>query len=79
MKRHKKELIRRYYGHDCNSVDGFNNGYYFDDEFRISKDPLKDCLSLLKNLWDIRDKKDLTELDNGYELITGYSDKDGND
>ncbi len=24
--------IRRYFGHDCDSINGFNNGYYIDDE-----------------------------------------------
>ena len=24
-------IIKPYYGHDCNSVDGFNDGYYLDE------------------------------------------------
>ncbi len=27
----KQFIVRPYYGHDCNSQDGFNNGYYLDE------------------------------------------------
>lgn len=30
--------IRRYLGYDCDSVDGFNNGHYVDDEPIEAKD-----------------------------------------
>jgi hypothetical protein len=70
--------IRRYYGSDCNSVDGFNNGYYIDDDCIETSDPMKSCMEALVDLWTLNnDPDDLTELENGYEFIIGYFDKNG--
>jgi len=73
--------IRRYYGHDCDSIMGFNNGYYIDDnDIQVTDidDAFKKCKKWILKNYKCK-KSDLTELDNGYELITGYYDNDGND
>jgi hypothetical protein len=73
--------IRRYYGFDCDSVMGFNNGSYVDDEFievASHEEAMQLCLEALKECWNI-DKASLEEQDNGYEFTTGYYDNDGND
>ena len=73
--------IRRYYGHDCDSVHGFNNGYYIDDEFTevSSIDRAFDaCESVIKERYNLEGLS-LREIDRGYELITGYYDTDGNE
>jgi hypothetical protein len=73
--------IRRYYGHDCDSVMGFNNGYYIDDKplkVKGHSEAMKACLDALIEYWTISND-DLFELDNGYEFIIAYYDPDGNE
>lgn len=79
--------IRRYYGHDCNSNMGFNDGYYVDSEPIEVKDEteaMEACLKALSGLRGIplEDLKagvpGLSEDDDGYTLITMYSDDEGN-
>ena len=44
-------IIRPYYGYDCNSVDGFNNGCYL-DEIEVTAnsedDAIEQCITLQK-------------------------------
>jgi len=73
--------IRRYCGHDCESVNGFNNGYYIDDDYIEVKDiddAFEKCKEYLETRWDTNES-DIEEWDNGYQLITSYNDNDGND
>lgn len=40
-------IIRPYYGHDCSSVDGFNNGCYLDEievEAASEDDAIEQCI-----------------------------------
>ena len=74
---------RLYYGHDCNSVDGFNDGYYIDEDTHT--DTIEEACNRAK----IELKKrygshiNIEEQDGGesssFQLITGYYDNDGND
>jgi hypothetical protein len=74
--------IRRYYGHDCDSVSGFNDGYYLDDEFVEVKNHAEAerlCKEALAERWACKDK-DLEDIDGTcFQLTTGYYDNDGND
>lgn len=73
-----KMKIRLYYGYDCDSVNGFNNGYYLHDysiEVKDIDEAFKQCEYAIKELWG--GKSELEELDNGFELITGYYDNEG--
>lgn len=78
--------IRRYCGYDCDSINGFNNGYYVDDEpieAADEADAMRLCLEAMAERWNTRNadntrSEDFEELDNGYQLITGYYDNDGN-
>lgn len=36
-------IVRPYFGHDCNSWDGFNNGHYLDD-ITVSADSPEDAI-----------------------------------
>ena len=75
--------IRRYYGHDCDSAMGFNNGHYIDDdwiEVKNTDEAMQACKDFLAEHWRIKDYPDqLIEVDQGYEFQTGFYDHDGND
>lgn len=64
--------IRRYYGYDADTVNGFNNGRYIDDEYIEVKDlgeAFKKCEEFLRSQYTIPDSTtDLQDLDNGVEF-----------
>ena len=67
-------FIRRYYGYDADTIQGFNNGYYIDDEYIEVKD-LDEAFALceeeLRSRYEVSElTTDLQDLDNGVELIT---------
>lgn len=73
--------IRRYYGYDCDSVCGFNNGRYVDSDFievRDEKHLETLCVGFLNEVSDnslpIEESSDFT-----FTRITGYFDQDGNE
>jgi len=77
--------IRRYYGYDCDSEQGFNNGYYVDDE-PIEVDNHDEafslCRSALGERWDLsKFSEDDWEyhVDDTAQLITSYHDDEGNE
>ena len=73
--------IQRYIGYDCESVNGFNNGYHYDDEAIECKDESQAfdlCLQALQSRYHF-ELNEILEDENGVTLITGYFDKDGND
>lgn len=74
--------IRHYYGHDADSVNGFNDGYYIDSGRGIDvadhAEALRTCLAALHARRDIN-PAELTEDENGYTLNTCYSDENGNE
>ena len=75
--------IRRYYGFDCDSVNGFNNGYYIDSnpiEVKDYKEAHKKCVEIILENWKCS-KKDISD-DNSsdypiVELITGFFNDNG--
>ena len=72
--------IRRYFGFDCDSTSGFNNGCYIDQSpiEVVSEDHAMElCLEFLGSDFDLREVSP-EESDNGYTLITGYYDDEGN-
>lgn len=72
--------IRRYYGHDCDSINGFNNGYYLDStpiEVENIDQAYELCRQSLLELWG--GSSPLEEFDQGFQLITVYSDREGNE
>lgn len=75
----KKTKYRFYYGYDCDSVNGFNNGYYLEDIDRLmtEEEAFNHCKACLKSLWG--KASPLEEWENGYQLITGFYDIEGND
>jgi len=75
--------IRRYYAHDCDSVNGFNNGRYIDSDLIEVKDideAFAKCREFIESQYgkDIDDRL-VRELEDGYELTTGFFDEDGCD
>ena len=74
--------IRRYYGYDCDSVMGFNNGRYIDDEPIEVKD-LDDAHAkiheTLAELWDLNlfEESEFTHDVHSIELTTGYFNEHG--
>lgn len=73
--------IRRYYGHDCDSMQGFNNGYYIDEDFikvKDIEDAYKMCKDYLKEYWNLGkfENDEITEEGDDEQgivkLITGY-------
>lgn len=74
--------VRRYYGFDCNSWDGFNNGRYIDADY-IDVDSIDAaeelCRAFLRS--EYGDDVEIIEMDSGdaFQVITGYYDEDGND
>lgn len=76
--------IRRYYGYDCESVMGFNNGSYVDDEpIEVKNEEIAFilCKDALAERWDLTKftTEDLELQDDGIQLITGYYDDEGNE
>lgn len=72
--------IRRYYGHDCGSDSGFNDGYYLDREpieVKDEEEAMKLCLESLVELRGEVDEEELEEDDDGFTLTTGYYDDSG--
>lgn len=75
--------IRRYFGHDCDSVNGFNNGYYIDDDYiEVNSDNViyQLCISVLRERYDFK-AKDINDIGSDtlcLELITGWYDEKGN-
>lgn len=69
---------RLYYGHDCNSVDGFNNGHYLslDSDILTEEEGYDRCKQFLISMHG--DSADIEEIEGGFEVITGYYDADGN-
>jgi len=74
--------IRRYLGHDADSINGFNNGYYLDDadgiEAKDHDEASRLCLKALDERYVV-DAGELTKDDYGYTLTTSYSDDNGNE
>jgi len=75
--------IRRYLGHDADSINGFNNGYYLDDadgiEAKDHEEAFQCCLHALHEHYVFDGTKELVDDDYGYTLTTTYSDDDGNE
>lgn len=75
--------IRRYYGFDCDSVMGFNNGSYIDDEpIKVDNhdEAFELCKQALAERWDLSQfsDDDIENLDDaGIQLITGYFNEHG--
>lgn len=74
--------VRRYYGHDCDSVNGFNDGGYIDRDFvevASVEEAEELCKSFLKQQYG--DDIEITEMDSGdaFQVITGHYDANGND
>jgi hypothetical protein len=71
--------IRRYYGHDCDSVSGFNDGRYLDDGIEVSdeSEALQACIDALSERYGPSSVVSLA--DSSATLITGYYDGDGNE
>lgn len=74
--------IRRYLGYDCDSIDGFNNGRYVDDETIEAKDYAdaeRLCREALSEFLGFKVTKDNSE-DIGHgdgpciEVVTGHFD-----
>lgn len=71
--------IRRYYGYDCDSEIGFNNGQYIDEPKGIEVDDIdtayEKCLETLAYYWTWHESE-LHEFGDdthgGYEVVTGY-------
>jgi hypothetical protein len=71
--------FRLYYGFDCDSVNGFNNGYYLDDikakslghAYMVARKKLEELSGLNPELFE--------EIENGFEVVTGYYDDAGNE
>jgi hypothetical protein len=60
---------------------GFNNGYYIDDdpiEVKDLDEAYALCETWLCEKWGVT-SKDLTEIEEGFQYITGYNDNDGNE
>lgn len=76
--------IRRYLGFDCDSIQGFNNGRYIDDdaiEVKSDTEALQSCKDYLIEHYgtDLFNKCDVTDIENGYEVVTAYYDDTGNE
>jgi hypothetical protein len=79
--------IRRYLGYDCDSVDGFNNGRYIDDDYIEVKgltEATKLCMESLSEYlgYDVTEEnsEDISHGDGNpcIEVITGhYNSKTG--
>lgn len=70
--------IRLYYGYDCNSIMGFNDGTYL-DEMEVTDDhaAMEACKRVLLDRWNIPETE-FESMDDGYQITTGYFDNDGN-
>ena len=77
--------IRRYYGYDCNSIQGFNDGRYIDADFvevpsldaafEACKTALRDAVGVS---YECGNTIPLVKTENGFEAVTGYYDTRGN-
>ena len=82
MKRYK---VTPYYGFDCDSKNGFNNGHYLEeitveavDEFHASEAAIEKFCRLTKGFKN-QDECEMFQADFGISTITGYYDNDGNE
>lgn len=77
-------IVRPYYGYDCNSRDGFNNGHYL-DELYIDAESEEDAIDKAMTAFKLEDRgilvtDDPEDLgDTCLAWITCYVDDDGND
>ena len=68
--------IRRFLGDDCDSVMGFNNGSYIDQdpiEVKDEDEAYAKCKEYLMKNYDIKEEE-LEEIEGGYEFIDHFFD-----
>lgn len=78
-------IVRPYFGHDCNSWDGFNNGHYL-DAIQVTADSPEEASCLAEDLFRaenprlvLRESEDSSDLfHDGLDWVNAYVDSDGN-